>query len=108
MLPCELSVWSDLVTHPTHESFESASSVRGFTLRRLARDVSKGTRENRKIGRRAERNDSKAAKVRLRNRPAGLTIAAGLDVGTDGGWPMRFTFKLPFTFTSTIDRSYWT
>jgi hypothetical protein len=36
--------------------------------------------------------------------PATLSIGEGLDIGEDVGSAVDFTYKLPFTFTGTIDK----
>jgi len=40
--------------------------------------------------------------------PATLSIGEGLDIGQDVGSPVDFTYKLPFSFTGTIDKVVFT
>jgi arylsulfatase len=50
-------------------------------------------------------NGVKVAEGQLpRTIPATISIGEGLDIGEDVGSAVDFTYKLPFTFTGTIDR----
>ena len=50
-------------------------------------------------------NGTKVAEGRIpKTIPATISIQEGLDVGMDVGSPVDFTYKVPFTFTGTIDK----
>jgi hypothetical protein len=50
-------------------------------------------------------NGTKVAEGQLpRTIPLQFSLGEGMDIGMDGGSAVDFTYKLPFTFTGTIDK----
>jgi len=50
-------------------------------------------------------NGTKVAEGQLpRTVPIQFSLGEGMDIGMDGGSAVDFTYKLPFTFTGTIDK----